>query len=104
MAKKANTIGLGEYTDNDLITELENRNVVPKLHSARIAFGDFSMRHTLRCSKDDMRTCIYHQWLNDKYMDNQGMSPFSPAGEYALTMDANGEMNMTLIKEDKETI
>lgn len=95
MTSKANTIGLGEYTDNDLITELENRGVVSKYHTAEIRLGDFSMRHTLRCYPD-LFNCQVHKWLQEQFMLNRGLSPFED-GTYTLK-NTKGKVTMKRVK------
>ena len=100
---KANTTGLGEYTDNDLITELENRGVAPKYHIADVTFADYGMQHTMRCGENKM-ACPFHIWLTDRYLENAGMSPFQP-GKYELVMDSkSGEIGMVLKELRKGTL
>ena len=95
MTSKPNTVGLGEYTDDDLITELENRGRINKYHTAEIRLGDFSMKHTLRCHPD-LFDCSIHRWLQDQFMTNRGLSPFED-GTYTLK-EIKGNVKMTRVK------
>lgn len=100
---KANTVGLGEYTDNDLITELENREVVPKNHIVDVTLAEYGMQHTIRCGKNKM-ACAFHIWLTDRYLENAGMSPFQP-GKYEMVMDSkSGDIGMVLISLREGTL
>lgn len=85
-----------QFTDDELITELENRGRVNKYHQATIRLGDFSMKHTMRC-QPDLFNCSIHKWLENEFVNNRGLSPFDD-GVYTLK-DIKGKISMKRIKE-----
>lgn len=85
---------LQSCTDDELITELENRGRIPKFHRADIRLGDFGMQHTMRCGAQ--LSCPIHLWLNDQFVQNRGLSPFDE-GIYTLK-ENKGKVTMKRVK------
>lgn len=86
---------LKQFSDDELITELENRGRVNKFHEAEIRLGDFSMKHTMRC-QPDLFGCSIHKWLQDKFMENRGLSPYED-GIYTMK-EIKGKVTMKKVK------
>jgi hypothetical protein len=88
-------IDLSQCTDDQLITELENRGRINKYHIAEIRLGDFSMKHTMRC-QPDLFNCTIHKWLEDQFVGNRGLSPIAD-GTYTIR-EIKGNFKLTPVK------
>jgi len=84
-----------EFTDDQLITELENRGRVNKYHEAEIRLADFSMKHTMRC-QPNLFECNIHQWLQDEFLGNNGFAPVED-GHYSVR-EIKGEFKLKKLK------